>query len=247
MPETAAKSVIVTFKRKDKRSDKKKDKVALLTAAIERDIDVFNMTTLATGAQLPRGLAPDSIGFDINRYETPIITATVTEKELQALKKSKDIASVEEDAPMRAFTGGPSLLFEGQPSVTAETVPSGWDQAGATCDEDAHQRPISRSRRDLRTGCSFLAAAGGLTVDVGGSVAGLDGGSVAGLGDGSVAGLGDASAVTSGRISRGPGVAAASGRSTGSPRSAMTSESRASMRRAMSFSGSISRASAASS
>jgi subtilisin len=131
MPETAAKSVIVTFKRKDKRSDKKKDKVALLTAAIERDIDVFNMTTLATGAQLPRGLAPASIGFDINRYETPIITATVTEKELQALKKSKDIASVEEDAPMRAFTGGPSLLFEGQPSVTAETVPSGISQVKA--------------------------------------------------------------------------------------------------------------------
>ena len=132
MPETASKSVIVTFKRKDKRSDQTSDKVALLGAAIKRDITIFNMNAMATGAQLPRGLDPVAIGFDINRYETPIITATVTEKELKALRKSEDIASVEADAPMRAFpSGAPSLLFEGQPSVTAETVPSGISQVKA--------------------------------------------------------------------------------------------------------------------
>jgi subtilisin len=132
MSETAMKSVIVTFKRKDKRSDKKSDKVALLGNAIRRDVEVFDMTRMATGAQLPRGLDPVAIGFDINRYEAPIVTATVTEKELQALKKSKDIASVEEDAPMRAFGAArPELLFEGQPSVTAETVPSGISQVKA--------------------------------------------------------------------------------------------------------------------
>ncbi len=132
MAESATRSVIVTFKRKDKRADKKSDKVELLNAALERDIEVFNMTSLGTGTQLPRGLDPAAIGFDINRYETPIITATVTEEELKALKKSKDIVSVEEDAPMRAFgSGGPQLLFEGQPSVAAETVPSGVSQIKA--------------------------------------------------------------------------------------------------------------------
>ena len=133
MPESAAtKSVIVTFKPKDKRSDQKSDKVALLGAAIKRDIAIFDMKAMATGATLPRGLDPVAIGFDINRYETPIVTATVTEKELQALKKCKDIASVEADAPMRAFpTGRPALLFEGQPDVTAETVPSGISQIKA--------------------------------------------------------------------------------------------------------------------
>lgn len=136
MPET--KSVIVTFKRKDKRSDKKSDKVDLLNAAIERDIEVFDMGRMATGGHLPRGRDPVAIGFDINRYEMPIVTATVTEEELKALKKSKDIASVEEDAPMRAFgqqPGGgldrPQLLFEGQPSVLSETVPSGVNQVKA--------------------------------------------------------------------------------------------------------------------
>lgn len=132
MPDNALKSVIVTFKRKDKRSDKKSDKVSLLGAAIKRDIEVFDMTSMATGALLPRGLDPERVGFDINRYETPIVTATVTEAELQALKKSKDVASVEEDAPMRAFpTRQPELLFEGQPSIQAETVPSGISQVKA--------------------------------------------------------------------------------------------------------------------
>ncbi len=132
MPGSATKSVIVTFKRKDQRSDKKSDKVSLLNAAIRRDIEVFNMTSMGSGTQLPRGLDPQAIGFDINRYETPIVTASVTEDELKSLKKSKDIVSVEEDAPMRAITpGGPRLLFEGQPDMASETVPSGISQVRA--------------------------------------------------------------------------------------------------------------------
>lgn len=132
MAKTASRNVIVTFKRKDKRSDKQKDKAELLMAALERDVQLVDMRAMAPTERLPRALDRETAGFDINRYETPIVTLSVTEKELQSLKKSKDVASVEEDAPMHALApGGPHLLVEGQPSLDGETVPSGINQIKA--------------------------------------------------------------------------------------------------------------------
>ena len=41
MAGNSTKSIIVTFKRKDKRADKKKDKVEIVRAAIDRSVDLF--------------------------------------------------------------------------------------------------------------------------------------------------------------------------------------------------------------
>jgi subtilisin len=132
MANLETRNVIVTFKRKDKRSDKKKDKTELLMAALDRDVQLFNMTAMAPTERLPRSIIEEKVGFDINRYEAPIVTLAVSEKELHSLKKSKDVETVEEDAPMHAFTPtGPGLLFEGQPTVSAETVPAGISQVKA--------------------------------------------------------------------------------------------------------------------
>ena len=53
------KSVIVTFKRKDKRADKKKDKIEVVRAAIARSV-----TFLDTSAVTPRRLARPRPGGD---------------------------------------------------------------------------------------------------------------------------------------------------------------------------------------
>jgi subtilisin len=132
------KSVIVTFKRKDKRPDKKKDKIEVVRAAIGRSV-IF----LDTGAVTPsalRGLAPAEIGYDVNEYEAPIVSLQVTDKEAAALRKDPNVASVEDDGLMYALAPGHdtgALLFEDQPTVQAETVPAGINQVKAPLAWDA--------------------------------------------------------------------------------------------------------------
>jgi subtilisin len=128
----------VTFKRKDKRPDKKKDKLEVVRAAIERSV-----TFLDTGAVTPsalRGLAPAEIGYDVNEYEAPIVSLQVTDKEAAALRKDPNVASVEDDGLMYALAPGHdtgALRFEDQPTVQAETVPAGINQVKAPLAWDA--------------------------------------------------------------------------------------------------------------
>jgi subtilisin len=120
------KSIIVTFKPKDKRADKKKDKTEIVRAAIERSVSLFDARSVTPEAL--RGLDPAEIGYDINEYEAPIVTLQVTEKEAAALRKDPNVASVEDDGLMYALAMGydtGALLFENQPTVQAETVPAG--------------------------------------------------------------------------------------------------------------------------
>ena len=130
MADNSTKSIIVTFKRKDKRADKKKDKVEIVRAAIDRSMTFFD-TSAVTPAAL-RGLDPVEIGYDINQYEAPIVTLQVTDKEAAALRKDPNVASVEDDGLMYALPVGydtGTLLFENQPAVQAETVPVGINRA----------------------------------------------------------------------------------------------------------------------
>ena len=132
------KSIIVTFKRKDKRADKKKDKVEIVRAAIDRSMTFFD-TSAVTPAAL-RGLDPVEIGYDVNQYEAPIVTLQVTDKEAAALRKDPNVASVEDDGLMYALPVGydtGTLLFENQPTVQAETVPVGINQIKAPLAWDA--------------------------------------------------------------------------------------------------------------
>ena len=134
MAETKRKSVIITFKPKDKRADKKKDKVEIVTSEISSKVSFFESATVTVGAALARNLEPEEVGFDINQYEAPIVTASLTDLEIKAIKGNPNVAAVEDDGPVYALDIIPrveSLIVEGQPTVLAETIPIGVSQIKA--------------------------------------------------------------------------------------------------------------------
>ena len=135
MADAPRKSVIVTFKPKDKRPDKKKDKVEVVRSAISSEVNFLSAEDVSRGAPVASDTAPDTIGYDVNQYEAPIVTAQLTAKDIAALKKDKNIASVEDDGTCYAL-GNPfalrDMVIENQPSVQAETIPAGVHQIKAT-------------------------------------------------------------------------------------------------------------------
>lgn len=124
-------TVIVTFKPKDKRPKKDKDKLEIVQAAIKSEVRFFNAEDLSRDVGVPSGLASEQIGYDVNLYEAPIVMATLTTAEINALKKDPNVAKVEDDGECYALGGGAALAVEGQPSVQAETVPAGVAQIKA--------------------------------------------------------------------------------------------------------------------
>lgn len=132
MPEPASRSMIVTFKAKDKRPEKRKDKTEILGSVLSRALHVVRAAAVTGGAAMPRAVDPDLVAFDVDMYEAPIVTARMSAKEAAALKKDPNVESVEEDGVMFALGGDTArLLVEGQPVVQAETVPSGIAQIKA--------------------------------------------------------------------------------------------------------------------
>jgi subtilisin len=69
------KSVIVTFKPKDQRPDRTRDKVDILRTAItsQENVTFFNAVTLPHGAALPADPPRARIGYDVNQYEAPMV------------------------------------------------------------------------------------------------------------------------------------------------------------------------------
>jgi len=127
------KSVIVTFKPKDQRPDSTVDKVDIVRGVITQVAQptFFSATTLLSGVTRPP-LPEHLIGYDINQYEAPIVAASLSDAEIDALRKNGNVALVEDDAPCYAL-GGPlqNLVIEDQPSVQSETVPAGVAQVKA--------------------------------------------------------------------------------------------------------------------
>src|SRR5262245_37953339 len=129
MANNTPKSVIITFKPKDKRPDKAKDKLEIVKAAIKSHPHFVDAGMMARGASLPPGLPAEMVGYDVNQYEAPIVTAHLTDAELDALKKNPNVEAVENDWPVYALQQ--SLVVEGQPSPQAETIPVGVAQIKA--------------------------------------------------------------------------------------------------------------------
>ena len=133
---SAQRPVLVTFKPKVERRNKSADKVSLLRSAVPRAesvnfVDVACDAAFAPGSPgLPPSLLAESVGFDINLYEAPIVTLRLRNDEIAALRANPNVAAVEEDSIAYALPFQP-LLFEGQPSVQAETVPVGVSQIKA--------------------------------------------------------------------------------------------------------------------
>jgi len=142
MAEATRKSVIVTFKRKDQRPDRARDKVDILRTAItsQENVTFFNAVTLPRGAALPAGLPRAMIGYDVNQYEAPIVAASLTDAEISTLRGNANVQAVEDDAPcyaLGASQGAGNFVIEGQPLVQAETVPAGVAQIKAPAAWDA--------------------------------------------------------------------------------------------------------------
>jgi subtilisin len=134
MAEEKKRTVIVTFKPKDKRPDKKKDKVDVVREEIKTEVRFFTVDDFSRGVAVPSGMPEEVIGYDVNRYEAPIVIAHLPEDEIDALKKNENVATVEDDGPCWAlgeFGGLVSPVVEGQPSVQAETIPAGVAQIKA--------------------------------------------------------------------------------------------------------------------
>jgi subtilisin len=129
MANNTPKSVIITFKPKDKRPDKAKDKLEIVKAAIKSKPHFVDAGMMARGASLPPGLPAEMIGYDVNQYEAPIVTAHLTKAEIDALKNNPNVEAVENDGPVYALQQ--SLVVEGQPSPQAETIPVGVAQIKA--------------------------------------------------------------------------------------------------------------------
>lgn len=122
------KPVIITFKRKDKRS-RSADKQEILRAATKAEDVHFVTADEVSRSARPVASGEDMglVGYDVNRYEAPILMAQLTNAEIDALKNDKDVVRVEEDGKMYAL----DLLREGQPNVLAQTIPVGVSQIKA--------------------------------------------------------------------------------------------------------------------
>jgi subtilisin len=152
---TARRSVIVTFKPKDKRPDERKDKLDIVREVVETEVRFFDSRLMPSGADvIPTGLPAELVGYDVNEYEAPIVVASLTDAEIKALEKNGNVQAVEEDglcyalhdypghapyaayAPFAGYAPWTSprregFVIEGQPSVLAETVPAGVSQIKA--------------------------------------------------------------------------------------------------------------------
>lgn len=140
MPETSRKSVIITFKPKDKRPDKKKDKVEIVSSEISSKVNFMASDTMTTGAYPSRSIPAEEVGFDVNNYGAPIVTASLSSGEIAALKKNPNVAIVEDDGPVYALDACArveNMLVEGQPMPLAETIPAGVAQIKAPASWDA--------------------------------------------------------------------------------------------------------------
>jgi subtilisin len=130
---TERRSVIVTFKRKDQRPDRTTDKVDIVRRALTQGVQphFLNATTLSIGAARPP-LEPHLVGYDVNQYEAPIVTAHLTDGEINALRQNNNVAMVEDDAPCYALSDPfAHLAVENQPSALVETIPTGVQQVNA--------------------------------------------------------------------------------------------------------------------
>jgi subtilisin len=129
------KSVIISFKPKDQRPDQQMDKLEIVRGTLAKGTRAhfFDAATLGIGAGRPP-IEEQVVGYDVNQYEAPIVSAQLTKSEIDALRKNGNVAKVEDDVPCYAFDYGPfqHLQVQDQPSVTAETIPAGVAQVKAT-------------------------------------------------------------------------------------------------------------------
>jgi subtilisin len=126
-------SMIVTFKRKDQRPERGRDKIDIVRSVLAQGFapHFFDALSLPMGSALPTGAEAMQVGYDVNQFEVPVVTAHLNDAEIDALRKNGNVAMVEEDMPCYAIGPFDALQVENQPSILAETIPAGVAQIGA--------------------------------------------------------------------------------------------------------------------
>ena len=135
--ENGRKPVIVTFKPKEERADKSADKLEILASEVSHadnvkfyDVSSAAEFTINSPGGLSAGTPRELIGFDVNLHDAPIVTVSLTNDEIRALRRNPNVAMVEDDGFCYTLPVQ-NLVFEGQPSPQAETVPVGVSQIKA--------------------------------------------------------------------------------------------------------------------
>jgi subtilisin len=122
--------MIITFKRKDERSTDA-DKQDITREAVSSNVAFFTAADFSTSAHpVPSGIDPEALGYDVNRYDAPILMASLTDRDIAALKDHEDVVAVEEDGIMHALPTS-DYTVEGVPEIKAQTVPAGVAQIKA--------------------------------------------------------------------------------------------------------------------
>ena len=90
--------MIVTFKPKEQRQDKT-DKVQIVMDAISSRVQIYwtSVTSPLRPAACETGLPTEEMGFDVNMYDAPIVTLSLTYQEIAALRANPNVAMVEDD------------------------------------------------------------------------------------------------------------------------------------------------------
>lgn len=121
------KPMIITFKRKDDRASSQ-DKCEILNEATGAEVSFFSSAEFSRGPNpVSSGQDMELLGYDVNRYETPILMAMLTDDQIASLMANEDVARVEADGPVYAL----DLVVEGTPSPLTQTIPVGVKQVKA--------------------------------------------------------------------------------------------------------------------
>ena len=124
------KPVVVVFKPKDQRTASKRDKTEVVRSVIldrrRKDIQFFEGAKERVGSSLAQ-IDPALAGFDVNRYETPIVCVRLTDEEKAELGRHPDVDIIEDDVQITYSHAGSfqRLHVQGQPSLETETIPAG--------------------------------------------------------------------------------------------------------------------------
>lgn len=155
------KPVIITFKKKDKRSTED-DKQEILQSTISSEVNFVTSNDFSKQARaVGSGEDIGAVGYDVNRYEAPLLMANLTQDEIDKLKKHKDVARIEADGEMHALDNPGSLAETIPVGVNQVKAPAAWPSSQGEgikvfiCDtgiDSDHPDLVS----NLRTGKSFV-------------------------------------------------------------------------------------------
>lgn len=134
--------MIVTFKKKEERQDKKLDKQEILRKHVKGRIEFCDAMSLQDMGAVPSAFDETPVGLDVNLYEMPILSGNFTDSEIKALENDPNVEMVEEDAVAFAVPNlrpstepalpmMPGLIAEDAPAALAETLPWGVNRIDA--------------------------------------------------------------------------------------------------------------------